>query len=279
MVSKSFSRIFDVKLFPSTNRPMNLLSGTSGLSGSIGAHSTVEFISDVRGHRTSWPFLIFAGLLVVCLVGYSASHFLFTPSRPSSSLEGRMEFDANGNGSRYTGPALENMNEARELQTIGRIPKNAGAPRKALAFFMQSEAEGALQSDYSSLKGDVLKPEKGDNGTVYEQVQKLLSAADEAVSGENLESFLSLLDENEESFVRRQKIRTRLAFRQFNEIEGTYSDVKVRPLNDDKLAIDLHCKVKAATARSGRPIVLFDGDQTITLRKVADATWKICAID
>ena len=108
--------------------------------------------------------------------------------------------------------------------------------------------------------------------------QQTVPDAGEALSGENLESFLSLLDENEASFVRRQKLRTRLAFKQFDKIDGTYSDVKVRALNADKLAVDLHCKVKAALARSGRPIVLFDGDQTITLRKVADATWKICAI-
>ena len=60
---------------------------------------------------------------------------------------------------------------------------------------------------------------------------------------------------------------------------GTYSNIRIQVLNDDKLAVKLHCRVKAAFASNGRPIVLYDGKQDLMLRRAAGTVWKICAID
>ena len=83
----------------------------------------------------------------------------------------------------------------------------------------------------------------------------------------------------EHQLTKRQKFKASLVFRRFDEIDGTYSDVKISVLNDNELAIKLRCKVKAAFAGSGRSIVLFDGNQDLTLRRAAGAMWKICAIE
>ena len=68
-------------------------------------------------------------------------------------------------------------------------------------------------------------------------------------------------------------------FKQFDQIDGTYSDIKIRVLNDNELAVKLHCKLQAAMARTGREMVLFDGKQDVILKRAAGAMWKVCAIE
>ena len=115
--------------------------------------------------------------------------------------------------------------------------------------------------------------------SVVEQVYDLLASVDTAVESEDMDLFLTLLDQTDPGFLKRQSRKARLLFRKFDGIDGTYSDVKIEVLNDDRVDVKLHCKVKAAFAKSGRPIVLFDGPQHVTLKKATGAVWKICAID
>ena len=114
---------------------------------------------------------------------------------------------------------------------------------------------------------------------ISEEVHNLLSSVSQAVESENMDALLAFLDADETVFFRRQKLKAKMLFSRFNEIDGTYSNIRIQALNDDKLAVKLHCKVKAAFASNGRPIVLYDGKQDLMLRRVAGAMWKICAID
>lgn len=221
----------------------------------MGARGTMEFISEVRGHKTRWPFFIAAGLFVVCLLAYSTSHFLVGAGGSPATTEGRMEIEA--------GPGDVSAEENASSETA----------RKALSFLMQPEAEAAVESDVFEMS------ENSVESKLFEEIQGLISTAGEAFNSEDLDTFLSFLDDDDSTFFRYQRARARLAFRQFDEISGTYSDVKVRVLNEEKLVVDLHCKLDAAHARSGRPVVLYDGAQSFTLRKDAGSDWKICAID
>jgi hypothetical protein len=112
-----------------------------------------------------------------------------------------------------------------------------------------------------------------------DQVHDLLASVDTAVENEDMERFLTYLDQTEPDFFNRQRRRASLLFKKFDEIDGTYSDVKIEVVKDDQVAVNLYCKVEAAFAKSGRPIVLHDGPQRVTLKRADGATWKICAIN
>jgi len=247
----------------------------------MGVRNTKEFLSDVGGYRTRWPVLVAASVLTVCLIGYSASHFLFKkagtahPATPEG--QAAVELDAGAS-------AAEPMAAEGAVQTVemSRLQRDAERPRKAFAFSLQSEAEAAQERDFApdiSYAGHSENLGETGNPRIYKEVLALLKSASDAVKDENLESFLAHLDENESSLVRQQRLKAKIAFRQFDKIDGTYSDIKIKVLNDSELAVNLHCKVNAAFAKSGRSIVLFDGAQNLTLRKAAGAVWKICAID
>ncbi len=242
----------------------------------MGVRNTKEFLSDVGGYRTRWPVLVAASVLTVCLIGYSASHFLFKKAGPAhpATPEGQAAVELDAGASAAEG--------AVQTVEISRLQRDAERPRKAFAFSLQSEAEAAQERDFAHDIGYAGHSENlGETGNphIYKEVLALLKSASDAVKDENLESFLAHLDENESSFVRQQKLKAKIAFRQFDKIDGSYSDVKIKALNDSELAVNLHCKVNAAFAKSGRSIVLFDGAQNLTLRKAAGTVWKICAID
>jgi hypothetical protein len=233
----------------------------------LGVQDTKEFLSDIRGRRTSWPLLIAISLIAITLIGYSASRMLFERARSISISEEQI---GTGSGTADVESSESGAN-AVKLESMLQRPVDSEKSKKTFAFSFQSEAEAALE--------DGLQSAETQNSLIDEQVHEVLKAASIAVKSENLDSFLNLLDESEESFVRQQKLKAKVAFRQFDKIDGKYSDVKIKVLNDNELAVDLHCKVDASYAKSGRSIVLFNGNQSITLRKVAGAVWKICSID
>jgi hypothetical protein len=241
----------------------------------LGVQDTKEFLSDIRGRRTRWPLLIAISLIAVSLLGYSASRILFERAQSLSISE---EQNAAGVGAVDAEPSASGAG-AVKLESLLQRPVDQQKQRKAFAFSLQSEAEAAVEDGFARAlekQGTAAEPQLS---VIDEQVHSVLKAASDAVRIEDLDSFLGLLDESEESFVREQTLKAKVAFRQFDEIDGKYSDVKVKVLNDNELAVSLHCKVKAAYSKSGRSIVLFNGDQNITLRKAAGAAWKICSID
>ena len=229
----------------------------------MGVSDTKEFLAAIGGRATRWPLLIAVSLLAVGIIGYSASRIMFAKA--------------------LTAPMAVEQGDDIDMQSTNH--SDSRKPRKAFAFSFQSEAEAAVEHDYSSEappqnRGEKSEPGKNSKNTeLYSQVHALLKSASEAVKGENLESFLALMDENEKSFVRTQKIKAKIAFKQFDEIDGTYTDIKIKALNANELAVNLHCKVDATYSRSGRRIALFDGDQHITLRRATGADWKICSIE
>jgi len=245
----------------------------------MGVRNTKEFLSDVGGYRTRWPVFVAASVLTVCLIGYSASHFLFKkagtahPATPEG--QAAVELDAGAS-------AAEGAVQTVEMSRLQRDAERPRKPKRAFAFSLQSEAEAAQERDFApdiSYAGHSENLGETGNPHIYKEVLALLKSASDAVKDENLESFLAHLDENESSFVRQQKLKAKIAFRQFDKIDGSYSDIKIKALNDSELAVNLHCKVNAAFAKSGRSIVLFDGAQNLTLRKAAGTVWKICAIE
>lgn len=249
----------------------------SEVSRRIPVRDTIDFISDVGGHRTRWSILIAVSVVVVCFIGYAASHILFNEAQSSETTETQMEIDPNAGQ-----PVPHDAGQATGAQSLGQSYGGSEKPKIAFSFSFQSEAEAASERDFSvgtDLQRQAHESGQTQNALLYDQVKALLKAASDAVRSENLESFLALLDENETSFVRLQKLKAKVAFRQFEKIDGTYSDVKIKVLNDDELAVNLHCKVNADFAKSGRRIVLFDDDQSLTLRKTPGTMWKICAIE
>lgn len=236
----------------------------------LGVEHTKEFLFDIKGRRTRWPLLIVISLIAVCLLAYSTSRVLFEKARPAATSGDQIE----STPSTIEADTSDDAAQAVEVGAVMQSPADVDKARKAFAFSFQSEAEAATD-DRLLEPGEHAAP----GSTIDKQVHEVLKAASDAVRNENLDSFLELLDESDESFFRTQKIKAQVAFRQFDEIDGTYSDVKIKVLNENELAVNLHCKVDAAFAKSGRSIVLFNGDQNITLRKAAGAVWKICAID
>ncbi len=119
------------------------------------------------------------------------------------------------------------------------------------------------------------------SGDAYnaKQVRDLLSSVETALKSENIDSLMGLMDGTDRRFAIRQKAKARLLFRQFDRISGAYSDVQVQILNDTELAVSLYCKVQADRTKDGRTMMLFDGVQNLTIKKTADTSWKICAID
>jgi hypothetical protein len=241
----------------------------------LGVESTKEFLADIGGRRTKWPLLIAISLIAVCLLGYSASKMLFERAQSSSTSNEHI-----GTGSITTdAETSEGTAQGVELESMLQRPTDAEKQKKAFAFSLQSKAEAAVEDDLLLESANQRTSDIATNSSINSQVHEVLKAASDAVKNENLDSFLGLLDESEESFFRQQKIKAKVAFRQFDKIDGQYSDVRIKVLDDDKLAVDLHCKVDAAFAKNGRSIVLFNGEQNITLRRAAGAVWKICGID
>ena len=241
----------------------------------LGVQDTKQFLSDIRGRRTRWPLLIAISLIAVSLLGYSASQMLFEKARSLSASEEQI---GAGSSTADMEPSESGAN-AVKLESMLQRPADTEKSNRMFAFSFQSEAEAAVEDGFALGPEKQGKLAETQSSLIDAQVHKVLKAASDAVRSENLDSFLSLLDESEESFVRQQKFKVRVAFRQFDKIDGKYTDVKIKVLNDNELAVNLHCKVDAAYSRSGRSIVLFNGDQNITLRKAAGAVWKICSID
>ncbi len=247
---------------------MNDLSGSHAgakreRSRHLGVSDTKDFLASIGGRATRWPLLIAISLLAVGVIGYSASRVMFAKALAAPT-------------------AVEQSEGASDIDKQSMNHSDSRKPRRSFAFSFQSEAEAAVEHDYSSKPAQQRPSEKSETSEktmLYSQVHALLKSATEAVRGENLESFLALMDENEKSFVRRQKLKAKVAFRQFDEIDGAYTDVKIETVNANELAVKLHCKVDATYAKSGRRIALFNGDQHITLRKTADTDWKICSIE
>lgn len=242
----------------------------------LGVEDTKEFLFDIRGRRTRWPLLIAISLIAVSLLGYSASQILFERARSLSVSEEQVGTESNAVDPNSTSTDIGAVKLESKLQR----PVDQQGQRRTFSFSFQSEAEAAVEDNFThqpAMQGTSAATQN--SPSIDKQVHDVLKAASNAVRTEDLNSFLSLLDENEESFVRKQKIKAQVAFRQFDQIDGKYSDVKIEVLNDNELSVTLHCKVHASYAKSGRSIVLFNGDQNITLRKADGSVWKICAID
>jgi len=273
----------------------------------MGLRDAQQFMSEVRGYRTRWPVLIIASLLTICCIAFSASHVLFKKVRSSPEIPTvQVEVD----DSAIVPEEGKSFAETRIRHEASASVKKA---KRTLSFPFQAEAEAAVEriprsdalpnmvasetrmntGDYSRATGtcagsasiDPVRPEcpeilpETKESSIVEQVHGLLASVDSAVESEDMELFLALLDQSESGFFNRQRRKAKFLFSKFDGIDGTYSDVKIEVLNDDEVAVNLHCKVEAAFARSGRPIVLFDGPQNVTLKKVTGAAWKICAID
>ena len=266
-----------------------------------GVANTREFLSKIGGKRTRWPLLIVASALTVCFAGFSTSRVLFEDVRPApANFEEQSGLGLNPSDSPAAGISPEKAVQSDESRVQDQASGKSKKPMKGFSFFFQPEAEAALERDPGSVSvravavgensigsrdyksviaphenvfspdtaspGYSQKSERVEKLPLDEQVRDLLRSVSSAVKSEDIESFLELLDDSEPAFVRLQKLKAELVFRRFDEIDGTYSDVKISVLNDNELAIKLHCKVKAAFARSGRSIVLFDGHQDLTLR-------------
>ena len=261
-----------------------------------GVANTREFLSKIGGKRTRWPILIIASVLTVCFAGFSTSRVLFDDVRPApANFEEQSGPGMNPSDSPAAGISPEEVVQSGETRVQDQASAKSKKPKKGFSFFFQSEAEAALERDpgFASVRAvavgenaigsrdykSATAPHEAEKLPLDEQVRGLLRSVSSAVKSEDIESFLQLLDDSEPAFVRQQKRKARLVFRRFNKIDGTYSDVKISVLNDNELAIKLHCKVKAAFAGSGRSIVLFDGNQDLTLRRAAGTVWKICAIE
>ncbi len=241
----------------------------------MGVRNTKEFISDVGGRRTRWPLVVGAGLLGVCLIGYAASGIMFKGALSSSS-------SIKQDSSVETEIVPENGTQSVEMQSKRRSASESEKPRKAFTFSFQAEAEAAQESDFPMDIGSTRYSKNLDEAKsqqFYKQVSELLKSTSDAVRSEDLESFMAHLDDSEPDFVRRQELKAKFAFRRFDNIDGTYSDIKIEVLSDNELAVSLRCKVDAAFTKSGRSIVLFNGDQSLILRKAPGAEWKICAIE
>jgi hypothetical protein len=257
MVSKSFSQNATI------NDSSSPKAGAQReCSRHLGVSDTKEFLGSIGGRATRWPLLVGISLLAVCLIGYSASRIMFAKALASPTAVEQSESASDAEG------AIQ----ADDRQSVSR----------AFSFSFQSEAEAAVEHDYSS-KPASQKPNKSsetsEKAMLHSQVHALLKSASDAVRSENLESFLALMDENEESLIRKQKFKAKIAFRQFDEIDGAYTNVKIEKVNANELAVNLHCEVDATYTKSGRRIALFNGDQHITLRRTAGAEWKICSIE
>lgn len=258
---------------PGTAKSLDL---DRGIRRHLGVQDTKKFLADIGGRCTHWPLLIVISLLAVFLIGYSASRVMFDKGHISPAKE------QVGTASSGVEGSSEDATHAVEMQSKRQRPTDSKWSKKAFSFSFQAEAEAAVEHDSSAdliSKESLEKSKATEKARLYAEVHDLLESVSEAVRGENLESFLSLMDENEETFVRRQKLKVKMAFRQFDEIDGKYTDVKIEELSANEVAVNLHCKVDAAYSKSGRRMVLFDGDQQITLRRDADAVLKISAID
>jgi hypothetical protein len=243
--------------------------------GHMGVRNTKEFISDVGGRRTRWPLVVGASLLGVCLIAYAASGIMF-----KGTLSGSSAVKQNGSAGAEIVP--ENGAPAAKSQSSRRSASESEKPGKAFAFSFQAGAEAAQETDFpmdidSARYSKNLDEAKSQQ--FYEQVSELLKSTSEALKSEDLESFMAHLDDSEPGFVRQQELKAKFAFRRFDNIDGTYSDIKIEVLSDNELAVSLRCKVDAAFTKSGRSIVLFNGDQSLILRKTPGAEWKICAIE
>lgn len=263
---------------PGTAKSLDL---DRGIRRHLGVQDTKKFLADIGGRCTHWPLLIVISLLAVFLIGYSASRVMFDKGHISPAEEQVGSASSAAESSGVEGSS-EDATHAVEMQSKRQRPTDSKWSKKAFSFSFQAEAEAAVEHDSSAdltSKESLEKSRATEKARLYAEVHDLLESVSEAVRGENLESFLSLMDENEETFVRRQKLKVKMAFRQFDEIDGKYTDVKIEELSANEVAVNLHCKVDAAYSKSGRRMVLFDGDQQITLRRDADAVLKISAID
>jgi hypothetical protein len=279
-----------------------------------GAESTQEFISSVGGYQPPWPKLIAASLLMVCLVGFSLSHVLFKKPLPLEATYGeRTEETTDLSDTAERTPAAEKAHTADERQARQRVSALLEKAKEASASFLQFEAEAAVleqpkmlamkttsSSDRYMERGKYSKaapgPSRGMSIDIYpyehsgkqrfgrkseihEEVLALFSSVRQAVEDEDIEKLLALFDDSEPDFFRQQRQKARTLFKWFDEIDGRYSDIEIELLKDDQLAVRVYCRVKGNLFLTGRPTVLFDGNQHLTLKKSAASDWKICAID
>ncbi len=263
---------------PGTAKSLDL---DRGIRRHLGVQDTKKFLTDIGGRCTRWPLLIVISLLAVFLIGYSASRVMFDKARISPGEEQVGTASSAAESSGVEGSSVDAAH-AVEMQSKRWRPTDSKWSKRAFSFSFQAEAEAAVEHDSSAdltSRESLEKSKATEKARLHAEIHDLLKSASEAVRGENLESFLSLMDESEESFVRRQKLKAKMAFRQFDEIDGKYTDVRIEKVSANEVAVNLHCKVDAAYSKSGRRMVLFDGPQHITFRRDADAVWKISAID
>jgi hypothetical protein len=288
------------------------------LEPSIPSHEGVrgvrEFISDVRGHRTRWPVLIVASMLTVCCIGFSASHILFKKARLSPAIPKEQAGAGSEVGNSPIDPTARKSDASLvEKQAKRDVSAYVKKPKEAFAFSFQATAEaapegnhrpGALQAKAAGAnlgKIGVFAGTRGPHKTtmstdpasadrpetlrqatpssLMDQVHHLLASVDAAVENEDMQLFLTFLDRAEPDFFKQQERKARLLFKKFDQIDGSYSDVKIEVLEDDQVAVNLHCEVRAAFAKSGRPIELYNGPRQVTLKKGVGTVWKICGFN
>jgi hypothetical protein len=121
---------------------------------------------------------------------------------------------------------------------------------------------------------------KAKTATLAEQTQRLLSSMRTAMQEENVGAFVSLLDESDSAFVRRQKEKAENLFSEFDNITESYSSVRVQDnAGGDRVVLALHRTMSGTLAETGRSVTLLDADQKFTLTKSGKSQWRIHAID
>lgn len=120
---------------------------------------------------------------------------------------------------------------------------------------------------------------KAKTPTLAEQTQRLLTSLKTAMQEENVGAFVSLLDQSDTAFVRRQREKAENLFSEFDNITESHSSVRVQDNAGDRVVLALHRKMSGTLAETGRSVTFLDADQKFTLTKTGKSQWRIQAID
>lgn len=123
------------------------------------------------------------------------------------------------------------------------------------------------------------KLDQARRAVMIREMHDLILSYEFAYDSENTMLLASLLNDGDPDFLANQISNADKLFQEFERIDMTLTDVKIDGNNVDEAFVKLHIKISASYAETRVSMDLLEANQTLTLRKNAEAGWRICAIE
>jgi hypothetical protein len=264
----------------------------------------MEFILNTApDQKTRWAKYICAAFLIMCALILTISFGL--DMSPDSALRGTGERSISPVGQ---APASAQGTELKEsgLQgskaTVHEMTRSLTAGAEAEAAIQQMTFPGVTNpAEHHPVQIAYLEPEVGaplteafsspagpgatralkqtTRASLEKQVRNLLTEVESACEREDKQTLLAMLDERDPAFHAEYVGNAERLFKAFDDINVSFSGIKISPLNGDEVLVKAHVRVEGAFAITGSWTVLKNSDQSFTLRRRAGSGWRLCAVD